>query len=398
MDISVEEYPRDGVEDEGVPALDGEGERQVENEGDGCDEGVDGMDSAGEKRMGSPSEASSGKLFVGGIAWRTTKETFTEHFQKYGEITDSVIMKDKRTKKPRGFGFVTFADPSVVELVLKDEHVIDDRTVEVKRTVPREEMAAAPDTQTKKIFVGGIPTSVTDDELKEYFSSYGNIIEHQIMTDQSGRSRGFGFVTFESEETVEEILSSSQSHEIKGKQVEIKKAEPKRSGEGQGFGKRTRGGGGGGGGAYGDYGRPAYGYGGSSNRSSGGYGGRMGGHGGPMGQGYGGYGYGVGFGGGGGGGGYGGGMMGPYGYGVYDGYGGRMGGYGGGGTGYGGGDSSGYGGGMGGYGAMGGYGGGGVSGYGAGMGGYGGKGYGGGGGGPGSYGSSANGRYHPYGR
>ena len=56
-------------------------------------------------------------------------ETFAKHFKKYGEIADSVIMKDKHTQKPRGFGFVTFADPSVIDTVLEDEHVIDGRTV-----------------------------------------------------------------------------------------------------------------------------------------------------------------------------------------------------------------------------------------------------------------------------
>jgi hypothetical protein len=56
-------------------------------------------------------------------------ESFSKHFEKYGAITDSVIMKDKHTKMPRGFGFVTFSDPSVIDKVLEDEHVIDGRTV-----------------------------------------------------------------------------------------------------------------------------------------------------------------------------------------------------------------------------------------------------------------------------
>src|SRR6266540_2289223 len=56
-------------------------------------------------------------------------ETFSKHFEKYGAIVDSVIMKDKHTKMPRGFGFVTFSDPSVIDKVLEDEHVIDGRTV-----------------------------------------------------------------------------------------------------------------------------------------------------------------------------------------------------------------------------------------------------------------------------
>ncbi|KAG6789020.1 hypothetical protein POTOM_005103 [Populus tomentosa] len=198
-----------------------------------------------------------GKLFVGGVSWETTEvllishernvaldlfhanvyhiplvsETFTNYFSKYGEVMDSVIMTDRHSGRPRGFGFVTFADPAVADRVLEEGHVIDGRAVEVKRTVPREDMEVKGVTRTKKIFVGGIPPSLTEDELKEYFSVYGSIVDHQIMLDhKTGRSRGFGFVTFDSEDAVERIFSEGRTHELGGKQVEIKKAEPKRTG------------------------------------------------------------------------------------------------------------------------------------------------------------------------
>jgi RNA recognition motif-containing protein len=48
---------------------------------------------------------------------------------KYGEIIDSVIMKNRSTGHPRGFGFVTFSDPSVVDIVLRDSHTLDGKTV-----------------------------------------------------------------------------------------------------------------------------------------------------------------------------------------------------------------------------------------------------------------------------
>ncbi|KAJ7011976.1 uncharacterized protein [Populus alba] len=175
--------------------------------------------------------SSAGKLFVGGVSWETTEETFTNYFSKYGEVMDSVIMTDRHSGRPRGFGFVTFADPAVADRVLEEDHVIDGRAVEVKRTVPREDMEVKGVTRTKKIFVGGIPPSLTEDELKEYFSVYGSIVDHQIMLDhKTGRSRGFGFVTFDSEDAVERIFSEGRTHELGGKQVEIKKAEPKRTG------------------------------------------------------------------------------------------------------------------------------------------------------------------------
>jgi RNA recognition motif-containing protein len=58
------------------------------------------------------------------------------------------------------------------------------------------------------------------DELKDHFSSYGNVVEHQIMLDHStGRSRGFGFVTFESEDSVERVISEGRMRDLGGKQV-----------------------------------------------------------------------------------------------------------------------------------------------------------------------------------
>ena len=77
--------------------------------------------------------------------------------------------------------------------------------------------------------MGGIPTSITEDEFKNYFAKFGKVVEHQIMRDRSnGCSRGFGFVTFDSEQVVDEIISQGKMIELGGKQVEIKKAEPKK--------------------------------------------------------------------------------------------------------------------------------------------------------------------------
>lgn len=172
--------------------------------------------------------ASPGKIFIGGLARDVTLDQFTKYFGKYGELTDSVIMKERDTGRPRGFGFVTYADPSVVDTVIAETHVINDKQVEIKRTIPKG-ASDSKDFKTKKIFVGGIPTSVTEDELKNFFSKYGKVVEQEIILDHAtNRSRGFGFVIFDSEQVVDDILVNGNMIDMGGSKVEVKKAEPKK--------------------------------------------------------------------------------------------------------------------------------------------------------------------------
>ena len=157
--------------------------------------------------------------------------TFLKHFGQYGEIVDSVIMKDKHTSQPRGFGFITYSNPAVVDKVMEDIHVINGKQVEIKRTIPKDSMQSNPkDFKTKKIFVGGLPPTLTEDDFKNFFEKYGAVVDHQIMRDhQTRRSRGFGFVVFGSEQVVDDLLANGNMIDLAGSKVEIKKAEPKKS-------------------------------------------------------------------------------------------------------------------------------------------------------------------------
>ena len=59
------------------------------------------------------------KVFVGGLPHNLELSQFKAYFIKFGTIDDIVILQDKRTQRPRGFGFVTFSDIRSVNLVLK---------------------------------------------------------------------------------------------------------------------------------------------------------------------------------------------------------------------------------------------------------------------------------------
>ena len=74
-------------------------------------------------------DSDQGKLFIGGISWETTEEKLKEYFENYGDVVQIVVMRDKTIGRPRGFGFVVFANPSILDRVLQDKHTIDARTV-----------------------------------------------------------------------------------------------------------------------------------------------------------------------------------------------------------------------------------------------------------------------------
>jgi len=200
----------------------------------------------------SYSTPSTTKIFVGGLSWDTTDAGFTSFFTRFGEIRDSIIMRDKNTGGSRGFGFVTFADPNSIDKVLEQELELDGRKIDCKLAVPKEQMSdTTPSGQrTKKLFVGGLSLKTTQEEFKTHWEQFGTVVNAVIMMDsQSRRSRGFGFVTFDSESVVESVLA--RTHVLNGKPVELKRAVPKEKispvqQAPSGYG----GGGGGGGGGY----------------------------------------------------------------------------------------------------------------------------------------------------
>lgn len=80
---------------------------------------------------------------------------------------------------------------------------------------------------TKKIFVGGLASSVTEAEFKKYFAQFGIITDVVVMYDhRTQRPRGFGFISYDSEDAVDKVLQKT-FHELNGKMVEVKLAVPK---------------------------------------------------------------------------------------------------------------------------------------------------------------------------
>lgn len=164
-------------------------------------------------------------------------------------------MRDPNSKRSRGFGFVTYSSVQEVDAAMSARpHKVDGRVVEPKRAVSREvcEMHCiwqnlpwtdglyegmmgscyskclwsqdsnrpGAHVTVKKIFVGGIKEDTEESHLRDYFQQFGKIEVIDIMTDRNtGKKRGFAFVTFDDHDSVDRIVSKYEYSAVRFNQL-----------------------------------------------------------------------------------------------------------------------------------------------------------------------------------
>ena len=78
-----------------------------------------------------------------------------------------------------------------------------------------------------KLYVGNLSWDVKDSDLKELFSPFGEISESTVIMDKySGRSKGFGFITFVNDESAKKAISELNNKEVKGRAIKVNEAKP----------------------------------------------------------------------------------------------------------------------------------------------------------------------------
>lgn len=233
----------------------------------------------GQDRGGDPEEIFK-KLFIGGLSFETTDDGLRQHFEQFGEIKDCVVIKDTETKRPKGFGFVTYATREGATNAQKNRpHKLDNRQVDTKRAMPKDRAELLSGNPVQKMFVGGLSEDTTEENLREAFQEYGDITSVELIKDKNtGKLKKFCFLSFEDTDSVDVCVLTGR-FEVNGKTVEVKKSLPKgefeagggRGGRGGRGGSRGggrggysqgggyQGGGFGGQGGYSDYSQSGYG-------------------------------------------------------------------------------------------------------------------------------------------
>ncbi|CAF1137673.1 unnamed protein product [Adineta steineri] len=161
------------------------------------------------------------KVFVGGLSPDTKMEHLRDYFSNFGAVESATVKYDK-SGRSKGFGFVLFEDPDTPNKVYsQDVHIIQGKRVDTKSAHRRDQALA------RKVFVGGLDTEITDAELREYFSQFGNIAQIEAPIDKiKQKRRPFCFILFENEQSAEEVLKQPR-HTLAGKSIDCKHANPK---------------------------------------------------------------------------------------------------------------------------------------------------------------------------
>lgn len=98
-----------------------------------------------------------------------------------------------------------------------------------------------------KLFVGGLPFAVNDDQLSALFADCGTVVSAQVIMDrETNRSKGFGFVEMSSDEEAKKAIDQLNGKEVEGRSITVNEARPQAPREPRSFG------GGGGGGSWGN--------------------------------------------------------------------------------------------------------------------------------------------------
>ena len=182
------------------------------------------------------------------MSWDTTESDLQEYFGQFGQVSNVSIKYNAQTGNPRGFGFITFADDQSIESVLTSgPHSVKNKIIDPRKA--KSKLNA----NLKKIFVGGVDSNMTEDELRDYFSRFGRVDGIELPFDKiRNRRREFCFIIFDTKEAADAACSESKQF-IGGRDCDIKRAQPQNSAGGAGgpggpLGHRNGGGMGGGGG------------------------------------------------------------------------------------------------------------------------------------------------------
>ncbi|KAL8245248.1 hypothetical protein R6Q59_011506 [Mikania micrantha] len=179
------------------------------------------------------------KIFVGNLPFSIDSAALAGLFESAGNVEMVEVIYDKVSGRSRGFGFVTMSSVEEVEDAVRkfNGYELDGRALRVNSgpPPPRKEESSFGGGRggggrsfdnTNRVYVGNLAWSVDNLALETLFREQGNVVEAKVVYDrESGRSRGFGFVTYSSADEVNSAIDSLNGVDLDGRNIRVSVAE-----------------------------------------------------------------------------------------------------------------------------------------------------------------------------
>uniref|UniRef100_A0A8C2IE98 Polyadenylate-binding protein n=1 Tax=Cyprinus carpio TaxID=7962 RepID=A0A8C2IE98_CYPCA len=171
-----------------------------------------------------------GNIFIKNLDKSIDNKALYDTFSAFGNILSCKVVCDENGSK--GYGFVHFETHEAAERAIEKMNgmLLNDRKVFVGRFKSRKEREAEMGARAKEftnVYIKNFGEDMDDEKLKEIFSKFGPALSIRVMTDDGGKSRGFGFVSFERHEDAQKAVDEMNGKELNGKQVYVGRAQKK---------------------------------------------------------------------------------------------------------------------------------------------------------------------------
>uniref|UniRef100_A0A665U6R4 Polyadenylate-binding protein n=1 Tax=Echeneis naucrates TaxID=173247 RepID=A0A665U6R4_ECHNA len=171
-----------------------------------------------------------GNIFIKNLDKSIDNKALYDTFSAFGNILSCKVVCDENGSK--GYGFVHFETQEAAERAIEKMNgmLLNDRKVFVGRFKSRKEREAELGARAKEftnVYIKNFGEDMDDEKLRELFSKYGNAMSIRVMTDDSGKSRGFGFVSFERHEDAQKAVDEMNGKELNGKLIYVGRAQKK---------------------------------------------------------------------------------------------------------------------------------------------------------------------------
>ncbi|KAF3707396.1 Polyadenylate-binding protein 1 [Channa argus] len=171
-----------------------------------------------------------GNIFIKNLDKSIDNKALYDTFSAFGNILSCKVVCDENGSK--GYGFVHFETQEAAERAIEKMNgmLLNDRKVFVGRFKSRKEREAELGARAKEftnVYIKNFGDDMDDEKLRELFSKYGNAMSIRVMTDDTGKSRGFGFVSFDRHEDAQKAVDEMNGKELNGKLIYVGRAQKK---------------------------------------------------------------------------------------------------------------------------------------------------------------------------